>query len=143
MRAYEYRHVVLLEETSVVGNVYYANHVRWQGYCREMFLKEYAPQILDDFEHGLVLVTTRVSCEYYGELRAFDEIIIRMYAAELSHSRLTMTFEYIRVDGAQQELVARGEQQVACMRNKHTGLVPEPIPVSLRKALASYRDSRS
>jgi hypothetical protein len=43
MRAYEYRHVVSFEETNLVGNVYYVNHIRWQGLCREMFLRDYAP----------------------------------------------------------------------------------------------------
>ena len=37
MRSYEYRHVVAFEETNLVGNVYYVNHLRWQGRCREMF----------------------------------------------------------------------------------------------------------
>jgi enediyne core biosynthesis thioesterase len=31
MHIYEYQHVVGLEETNLLGNVYYANHVRWQG----------------------------------------------------------------------------------------------------------------
>ena len=28
---YEYRHVVGFEETNLVGNVYFVNHLRWQG----------------------------------------------------------------------------------------------------------------
>jgi len=46
MRSYEYRHVVVFEETNLVGNVYYVNHLRWQGRCREMFLREHAPLVL-------------------------------------------------------------------------------------------------
>jgi enediyne biosynthesis thioesterase len=34
MLSYEMRYVVGFEETNVVGNVYYAHHVRWQGRCR-------------------------------------------------------------------------------------------------------------
>jgi len=63
MRAYEYMHVVGFEETNLVGNVYFVNHVRWQGRCREMFLRQHAPSVLDDLARGLSLVTTRVSCE--------------------------------------------------------------------------------
>ena len=40
MKAFEYRHVVGFEETNLVGNVYYVNHLRWQGRCREMFLRD-------------------------------------------------------------------------------------------------------
>jgi enediyne biosynthesis thioesterase len=39
VRYYEYSHRVGFEETSLVGNVYYVNHLRWQGRCREMFLR--------------------------------------------------------------------------------------------------------
>jgi len=45
MRSYEYRHVVSFEETNLVGNVYYVNHLRWQGRVREMFLRDHAPGV--------------------------------------------------------------------------------------------------
>ena len=36
------------------------------------------------------------------------------------------------------ELVARGEQQIACMRREGEKLLPAPVPPSLRAALAAY-----
>ena len=36
MNVYEYRHIVGFEETSFVGNVYYVNHLHWQGRAREV-----------------------------------------------------------------------------------------------------------
>jgi enediyne biosynthesis thioesterase len=137
-RAYEYRHVVGFEETNLVGNVYYANHVRWQGRCREMFLRDHAPDVLAELAQGLALVTTRVSCEYLAELSAFDEVVIRMRLGELAQNRMTMLFEYWRYTGDGEELVARGEQQVACMRRDGERLVPTPVPGVLREALRPY-----
>ena len=96
MRAYEYRHIVGFEETNVVGNVYYAHHISWQGRCREMFLRENAPEMLEELSRGLALVTLRVSCEYFHELLAFDELVIRMRLAELSQHRMLLVFEYWR-----------------------------------------------
>jgi hypothetical protein len=55
MRAYEYRHLVGFEETNLVRNMYYMNHVRWQGRFGELFLRDCAP---DDIE---VLTTTALS----------------------------------------------------------------------------------
>jgi enediyne core biosynthesis thioesterase len=138
MRAYEYRHVVGFEETNLVGNVYYANHVRWQGRCREMFLRDRAPSVLEAFKRGLALVTTRVSCEFMAELVAFDEIILRMRLGELRQNRITMNFEYWRHTPAGEELVARGEQQVACMQREGEQVVPVPVPAQLREALKEY-----
>ncbi len=136
--AYEYRHVVGFEETNLVGNVYYANHVRWQGRCREMFLREHAPDVLAALSGGLALVTTRVSCEYLGELQALDEVSVRMRLSDVVQYRVTMDFEYWRVKEGAEELVARGEQQVACMRRTGAAMTSAPVPPSLREALGAY-----
>ncbi|MBM3881825.1 MAG: acyl-CoA thioesterase [Verrucomicrobia bacterium] len=138
MRAYEYRHLVSFAETNLVGNVYYVNHLSWQGRCRELFLREHAPEVLDELARGLSLATVRCACEYLCELSAFDEVIVRMRLAEQVQNRLTLGFEYWRRKAGAEELVARGEQQVACMRREGERLVPVPIPTSLRRALAEY-----
>jgi len=138
MRAYEYRHVVGFEETNLIGNVYYVNHVRWQGRCREMFLRDRVPEVIEALNHGLVMVTTRVSCEFMSELVAFDEIVLRMRLGELGQNRITMNFEYWRHNAAGEELVARGEQQVACMQREGEQVVPVPVPNQLREALREY-----
>jgi enediyne biosynthesis thioesterase len=142
MRAYEYRHVVGIEETNLVGNVYYTNPIRWQVRCREMFLREHAPEMLGEMERGLALVTLRVSCEYYQELAAFDELMIRMRLAELAQHRMQLSFEYWRLGEAGEELVARGEQELDCMgRDAEGTLEPQPWPQPLRDALRPYQES--
>ena len=140
MRAYVYRHVVSFEETNVVGNVYFVNHLRWQGRCRELFLRQHTPEVLEELANGLALVTTRCSCDYLAELSAFDEVVIQMRLGELTQNRLTMSFEYFRVDGDKEDLVARGEQQVAFMRWEGNRMIPTPIPPGLREALRLYAD---
>lgn len=137
-QAYEYRHMVGFEETNLVGNVYYANHVRWQGRCREMFLKDHAPDILDDLSNGLHLVTVRVSCDYINELFALDTVIIKMSVGDITQSRITMLFEYFRLDQGGETLIAKGEQQIACMNKTEAGMSPAKIPPSLRAALDLY-----
>lgn len=137
-RAYEYRHIVGFEETNLVGNVYYVNHMRWQGRCREMFLRDHAPEVLADLENGLALVTMRCSCDYLQELSAFDEVVIKMRLGALMQTRVAMIFEYWRRSGKKEDLVARGDQLIACMRREGSGLVPVPVPAALREALRMY-----
>ena len=139
MRSYEYRYVVGFEDTNVVGNVYYSNHIRWQGRCREMFLREHAPKMLEEMEHGLALVTLRVSCEYFLELGAFDELTIRMRLAELLQNRMTLHFEYWLNKDPSEQLAARGEQELACMLRRDGKLEPEPWPPFFTEALEPYR----
>jgi enediyne biosynthesis thioesterase len=134
IKAYEYRHIVGFQETNLVGNVYYTNHLAWQGRCREMFLRDNAPAILDELGKGLSLATINCSCEYFAELRAFDEIILRMRLLELGLNRIKLSFDYFRGN----EPVARGEQTVACMKREGERLSPTHLPNSLREALAAY-----
>jgi len=138
IRAYEYHHIVGFEETNFVGNVYFVNHLRWQGRCRELFLRDHAPGVLAEMERGLAFVTTRVACDYFEELSALNEITIRMTLAQQAQNRLTMAFEYYRTCGGREELVARGEQQVACMLREGSRMVPAPIPAELRDALRPF-----
>jgi enediyne biosynthesis thioesterase len=140
MRTYEYRHLVSFEETNLVGNVYFVNHIRWQGLCREMFIREHAPSVLSDLSNGLSLVTVRCSCNYLAEIFAFDEVLIRMRLAGVSQNGLTMAFDYVRRSPAGEELVARGEQQIACMRREGDRSVPTPVPAALREALKQYSE---
>ena len=140
MRYYEYRHVVCFQETNVLGNVYYTNHLAWQGRCREMFLRDHAPDVIPELSRGLALATVRCSGEYFAELSAFDEVIVRMRLAELVQNRIALAFEYHRTKAGAEELVARGEQQIACMRREGERLVPTPVPPALRDALAGYAE---
>lgn len=137
-RFYEYHHIVSFAETNLVGNVYYVNHIKWQGECREFFLREYAPEILGELTRSLSLVTVRVSCEYFQEVEAFDEIIIRMYAETLTRNRIVMRFDYLCPARSGENLIARGEQEIACMRKVDDGLTPTPVPKALQKALEAF-----
>lgn len=144
MKFYEYRHVVGFEETNLVGNVYYVNPLRWQGRCREMFLRDNAPEVLTELAEGLALATVRISCDYLAELFAFDQVAVRMRLGGVTQNRITLLFEYWRLpanssDAAgSEELMARGEQVVACMRREGDKTVPTAIPVALREALKPY-----
>jgi enediyne biosynthesis thioesterase len=135
---YEIRHVVGFEETNLVGNVYYVNYLRWQGRCREMFLRERAPGVLAELQRDLKLFTLKVDCEFFAEITAFDELSVRMSLAELTQTQIEFTFDYVHVRDDVSTLVARGSQRVACMRGPNTDTLPARVPEELRAALAPY-----
>ncbi|HEY0737485.1 MAG TPA: thioesterase family protein [Herpetosiphonaceae bacterium] len=86
----------------------------------------------------MALVTTKVVCEYFDELFAVDEVIIRMVLLGMQQNRVTMGFEYWRNTAGTEQLVARGEQQIACMRHSEGHFVPTPVPAMLQAALQAY-----
>lgn len=135
---YEYRHLVGFEETNLVGNVYYVNYLRWQGRCREMFLRDRAPAILEDIRDDLKLFTLKCECEFFAEITAFDELSIRMRLEDLTQTQIGFGFDYVRLRGGAEELVARGRQRIACMRGPNNDTRPARVPEALREALAHY-----
>ncbi|MEU0743902.1 acyl-CoA thioesterase [Streptomyces sp. NPDC006134] len=135
---FEYRHTVGFEETNLVGNVYYVNYLRWQGRCRELFLHQKAPEVLAEVQADLKLFTLKVDCEFFAEITAFDELSIRMRLSELGQTQLEFTFDYVKVTGGAEVLVARGRQRIACMRGPNTDTVPSRIPEALARALEPY-----
>jgi enediyne biosynthesis thioesterase len=137
-RAFEYRHVVGFEETNLVGNVYYVNHLRWQGRCRELFLREHAPELLDQLRGELCLVTLSCSCRYLDELNAFDEVLVRMRLKAQVQHRIALEFEYRRLRDGVAAPMAYGEQEIGCMRRTPDGLVPTSVPETLAAALRLY-----
>ncbi|GAA1270086.1 acyl-CoA thioesterase [Sphaerisporangium rubeum] len=137
---FEYQHTVGFEETNLVGNVYYVNYLRWQGRCRELFLKERAPAVLAELQDDLKLFTLKVDCEFFAEITAFDELSIRMRLHDLAQTQVEFTFDYVRLDPGDggETLIARGRQRVACMRGPNTRTVPARVPESLVAALEPY-----
>ncbi len=135
---YEIQHTVGFEETNLVGNVYYVNYLRWQGRCREMFLKEKAPDVLADLMTDLKLFTLKVECEFFAEITAFDQLSVRMRLEELTQTQIQFTFDYVKITDGVQNLVATGRQRIACMRGENNDTAPTRVPAALREALAPY-----
>jgi enediyne biosynthesis thioesterase len=141
MKAYEHRRNVGFKDTNLTGNVYFLSHFAWQGECRELFLQEHFPEILEELQAGFCLVTTYCSCEYLAELNAFDEVVVRMRPGSISQTQITMLFEYWKTANGREEIVARGEQRIACFRRTPEGLLPVSVPAKLRTAISKYSDA--
>lgn len=135
---YVYRHQVTFDETNLVGNVYFAHYLHWQGHCRELFLADHAPGMLTALGNGLALVTVDCAAEFYAESRALDRVEVHMWLERLAGNRVTMCFDYLRTAPGPTELLARGHQTIACLHRDGDRLEPVPVPDELRRALAEF-----
>jgi enediyne biosynthesis thioesterase len=61
-----------------------------------------------------------------------------MSLGEINQNRISMRFEYVRAGRGKDEIVARGEQEIACMRRDGDRLGAVPPPAELREALRRY-----
>jgi enediyne biosynthesis thioesterase len=143
MPAYEYRHAVSFEETSFVGNVYFANYFRWQGRCREMFLRDHCPAVIDLLgRRDIAFITRSAQCEYTGDsgFLALDEVLVRMRLVKFRGGRMNLEFTYVNARSPDQ-VVATGAQEVFCKARRGETWYPEPFPADMIKALQGYADS--
>ncbi|MFN0008096.1 MAG: acyl-CoA thioesterase [Planctomycetota bacterium] len=143
MPAYEHRHVVGFEETSLVGNVYFTNYLLWQGHCREMFLRDTCPEVLGLLERREVAFFTKnCSCDWRGEwgFGGFDEVLVRMNLARFRGGRMWLEFTFSPA-ARPAEIVATGTQEVHCKANRNGSWVPAPFPAPMLKALLAYADT--
>jgi enediyne biosynthesis thioesterase len=137
--AYRHTHRVTFADTNVVGNVYFSRFVDWQGRARELFLLDHAPSVVEELKTDLVMVTTRVECEFFAEVFAGDEIAIEHHLGQIAAHRIDLEFTYRRLPTS--ELVARGRQQVACLRRAGGDLQPVEVPDELGGAARRFPGS--
>jgi enediyne core biosynthesis thioesterase len=61
-----------------------------------------------------------------------------MRLEELTQTQIGFTFDYVRIRGSVQDLIARGGQRIACMRGANGATAPTRVPEELRQALERY-----
>ncbi|TQV86163.1 acyl-CoA thioesterase [Exilibacterium tricleocarpae] len=135
MAHFTYQHIVSFQDTNLVGNVYFASYLNWQGRCREMFIYEHSPSVLELINTDLALITLSCSCEYFDELVAFDKVVIEMNLVSKVQNRVKMQFNYFKSAEQGRKLVATGAQEVCSMLRRGNDLEPCALPAELEKAL--------
>jgi enediyne biosynthesis thioesterase len=141
LKAFSHRHLVCFEETNFLGNVYFAHYASWQGRCREAFLKERAPGVVEALRKDFRLVTLHLTVDYFEEALALDEIETRLRLAYSRQHRLGLSFEFWKLrEGGDEHRLAAGTQEVGCYIASSRGLEPVSPPDELRAALSAYAD---
>jgi len=135
---FEYKFKTTFEETNLVGNIYFANYVLWQGKCREMFLYETCPEVIDEINNGLLLITLDLSVKYISQLFAFDNVVMHMFLEAQSDSRLMMRFKYYKETDNELHLVCEGTQATAAMREINGKVSPVSFPKSMFEIFEEY-----
>jgi NAD(P)-dependent dehydrogenase (short-subunit alcohol dehydrogenase family)/acyl-CoA thioesterase FadM len=126
-----------LEESNLVGNVYFANYFAWQGRVRDLFLHRIAPEYLRGIGSEGELVCLRSRMDYLREAMPFDRIQVVMSVRSIRERGAVLGFEYYRLepDGSRQKLSV-GTQEVAWVRRDAGGAVqPAAFPAAILDAL--------
>jgi acyl-CoA thioesterase FadM len=125
-----------LEESNLVGNVYFANYFAWQGKVRDLFLHRLAPEFFRGIGSEGEMVCLRSRMDYLREAMPFDRIQVVMTVRSIRTCGAVLGFEYFRLeeDGRRQKLSV-GTHEVAWVRRDKNGTVrPAPLPAVIRDA---------
>ncbi|WP_158624775.1 acyl-CoA thioesterase [Gynurincola endophyticus] len=131
---------VLLENTNMVGNVYFSNYFSWMGKIREQFILEHYPETIDMLsKNSLALITLSCNCTFYDELFAGEKVEMRMYLESLKSYKVKMKIEYYKSNDKQiSKLAAIGFHEIGCFVKENDRLEPKPFPEKLQNAFEQY-----
>jgi enediyne polyketide synthase len=134
-----------LEESNLVGNVYYGNYFIWQGRILDLFLYSVAPEYLrvSNAQGEMLCLYTRM--DYLREAMPFDRIRTLLYVESVFECGATFNFEFFREqpDGSLEKLHV-GQQKVAWVKRQIDGTaVATPLPPTVRRSLLQSHESMS
>lgn len=120
------------DDTNSVGNVYFANYVRWVGKARELFFNACMPNF--DLETTRYLVLTKsFEHDFRREIAEFEPVTIRVRIARHNRKFVTLGHEIV---SDRHGLLGRGEQ--ALMFVDRESFRPLDIPADIIRGFLPF-----
>ncbi len=120
------------DDTNSVGNVYFANYVRWVGKTRELFFAKCVPDF-DLKTTGFFILTRDFYHKFVRETREFEAVLVRIRVGK--HNRKFVTLEH-EVRGAAGDLLGKGTQQLMFVDVASHALID--VPVDMLRGFLPY-----
>ena len=120
------------DDTNSLGNVYFANYVRWVGKTRELFFARCVPDF-DLKTTGFFILTRDFYHKFVRETREFEAVLVRIRVGK--HNRKFVTLEH-EVRGADGDLLGKGTQQLMFVDAANHALID--VPVDMLRGFLPY-----
>jgi len=103
------------DDTNSVGNVYFANYMRWVGKARELFFNICMPDF-DLKTTSYYVLTKSFNHDFRREASEFDPVTVRIRIARHNRKFVTLSHE---IYSESQGLLGRGEQSLMFVDTEH------------------------
>ena len=120
-----------LEDSNLVGNLYFSNYSAWQGRVRDRFFKDilgeqpYAEAHMQGGEFLCKFSGTR----HLREAMPFDSVEVIMSLREVYECGVKLQLDYFRISEGRREKIAHGEHQAVWAKNASNGVKQaSPLP---------------
>jgi len=120
------------DDTNSVGNVYFANYVRWVGKTRELFFAKCVPDF-DLKTTGFFILTRDFYHKFIRETREFEAVLVRIRVGK--HNRKFVTLEH-EIRGINGGLLGKGTQQLMFVDVTSHALID--VPVDMLRGFLPY-----
>lgn len=86
---------VLLRDTNLMGNTYFANYIMWQGEIRETILMTH-PNFAEEMQKNkhIKMITHSLYHRFVQETTFYDVVQIKMTTREIKHCSFVLVFRY-------------------------------------------------
>ena len=126
-----------LENSNLVGNIYFTNYYSWQGKVRDHYLFGLIPEYFRGTGKNGELICLECSVKHLREAMPFDRISVTMALKSLRTRSVVFHFEYYRIgpDGRRIKLAYGQQRAMWVRRDENSAPVPGPFPERFHKAL--------
>ncbi|WP_342152564.1 thioesterase family protein [Methylorubrum sp. SB2] len=120
------------DDTNSVGNIYFANYVRWVGKARELFFRHCVPDF-DLASTEFYILTKSFQHDFRREAREFEPLTVRIRVKHANRKFVTLEHE---IHSVTQGLLGRGEQSLMFVDTRNYR--PLDIPKSIVEGFLPY-----
>lgn len=138
MKSYTYKKQVLIGDTNLLQNMYFANFFKLQGEVRELFLKDCVDGSLKMLEEGLILITKNANMEYVKDFYLYDTIRVELTIPQIGSASCELNFSFYNDET--NEVHAKGNQTIVFADKNHK---ITRIPPTFKNTLHNYNGAES
>jgi enediyne polyketide synthase len=119
-----------LDNSNMVGNIYFANYYAWQGQVRDHYFYRIIPDYFRGAGENGELLCLQTHVKHLREAMPFDTIIVTMALKLLKKYSVTFHFEYFRqeLDGSRTKLAFGEQHNIWVVRDEEGRPVPSAFP---------------
>ncbi len=125
-----------LDNSNIVGNIYFANYSAWQGQTRDRYFFNLIPEYFRGTGEKGELLCLECRVDHLREAMPFDRIVVTMALKALKTYSVVLYFEYFRLepDGTRVKLAFGEHHAVWVVRDSQGKPAPAPFPSKVQEA---------
>jgi acyl-CoA thioesterase FadM len=126
-----------LEDSNLVGNIYFVNYALWQGRVRDQFFHSLEPRFYRDTGEEGELRCTMARIQHLQEAMPFDHVQVNMHLRAVHECGLVLQFEYFRVTPRDRriKLASSWHEAIWLLPLPNGKTISAPLPHEFRDAL--------